>query len=217
MSSEPTFRPRLEHGALLVYESNEPNAPLAKRIDFTYNPEQIRRTVATRTPQPQGAQRGGAAQDVLRVAGPPTETLTLTIVLNAADQLAEPASNDAVVQNGLHPVLATVELLLYPSTARISEIERQAAEGAVQVSEASTPLVLLGWGRSRVVPVQITSMSVTEEQFDPSLNPIQARVELGLRVLTYIEFPQDTGARRAFIAHQQKKEELSRLVAEEVR
>ena len=158
MSSEPTFRPRLEHGALLVYESNEPNAPLAKRIDFTYNPEQIRRTVATRTPQPQGAQRGGAAQDVLRVAGPPTETLTLTIVLNAADQLAEPASNDAVVQNGLHPVLATVELLLYPSTARISEIERQAAEGAVQVSEASTPLVLLGWGRSRVVPVQITSM-----------------------------------------------------------
>jgi hypothetical protein len=36
-------------------------------------------------------------------------------------------------------------------------------------------------------------------------------------VLTYIEFPQDTGARRAFIAHQQKKEELSRLVAEEVR
>jgi hypothetical protein len=213
MPSEPTFRPRVERGSLLVYESNEPNAALSKRIDFTYNPEQLRRTVATRTPQPQGAPRGGAAQDVLRVAGPPVETITLAIVLDAADQLAEPAGNDAVVQNGLHPALATLELLLYPSTARVSEIERQAAEGAVQVSEASTPLVLLGWGRSRVVPVQIVSMSVTEEQFDPDLNPIRARVELGLRVLTYIEFPQDTGARRAFIAHQQKKEELSRLVA----
>jgi hypothetical protein len=217
MPSEPTGRPRVEKGALLVYESNEPNAPLAKRIDFTYNPEQLRRTVATRTPQPQVAPRGGAAQDVLRVAGPPVETITLTIILDAADQLAEAGSSDPVVENGLHPTLATLELLLYPSTARVSEIERQAAEGAVQVSEASTPLVLLGWGSSRVVPVQITSMTVTEEHFDPQLNPIRARVEVGLRVLTYIEFPQDTGARRAFIAHQQKKEELAELGAGAVR
>jgi hypothetical protein len=213
MSSEPTFRPRVERGALLVYESNEPSARLVRRIDFTYNPEQLRRTMATRAPQPQGAPRAGAPQDVLRVAGPPVETITIAIVLDATDRLAEPGSNDAVARNGLHPELAALELLLYPSTARVSEIEQQAAQGAVQVSEASTPLVLLGWGRSRVVPVQITAMSVTEELFDPALNPIRARVELGLRVLTYIEFPQDTGARRAFIAHQKKKEELSTLAS----
>lgn len=211
MASEFPGRPRYEKGALLVYDSDEAGAQPSQRIVFGYNPEQVRRTFAARAPQQQPQRPAAAREDVLRVPGPPVETISLSIVLDAADQLAEPDANRPVVENGLHPALARLELLLYPSTARMSEIERQAAQGEVQVAPANVPLVMLAWGRSRVVPVQITSFGVTEEQFDPQLNPIHARVELGLRVLTYMEFRGSSAGRDAYIGYQRRKEQLAQL------
>jgi hypothetical protein len=70
--------------------------------------------------------------------------------------------------------------------------------------------VLLHWGTSRVVPVQLMSLSITEELFDPALNPIQAKVDLGLKVLTYMEFTSKSVAREASIAHQKTLEQLAR-------
>ena len=46
------------------------------------------------------------------------------------------------------------------------------------------PLALFVWGKNRIVPVRVTDFSITEEAFDPSLNPIRAKVSLGLRVLS---------------------------------
>jgi Contractile injection system tube protein len=211
VASEFRGRPRYEKGALLVYESDEANAQPSQRIVFAYNPEQLRRTFAARAPAAQPQRPAAAREDVLRVPGPPVETITISILLDAADQLEHPQSNRPVVENGLHPALARLELLLYPSTARMSQIEQQAAEGEVQVAPANVPLVMLAWGKSRVVPVQITSFGVTEEQFDPSLNPIRARVELGLRVLTYMEFRSASAGRDAYMGYQRKKEQLAAL------
>jgi hypothetical protein len=211
VGSEPTRRPRVQKGALLVYESQDAGAPPSQRITFAYNPEQLRRSFAARAPQQQPQQTAAARQDVLRVPGPPIETITLSVVLDAADQLAEPEANDAVVRNGLHPVLATLELLLYPASARVEQIERQAQAGEVQVSPSQVPLVVLAWGDSRVVPVLLQSFSVTEEQFDQRLNPIHAKVELGLRVLTYMEFPQASAGRDTYVGYQKKKEQLAQL------
>src|SRR5450432_3522525 len=45
------------------------------------------------------------------------------------------------------------------------------------------PLTLFVWSKSRVVPVRVFDFSVTEEAFDPNLNPIRAKISLGLRVL----------------------------------
>jgi hypothetical protein len=213
VASEFRGRPRYEKGALLVYESDEANAQPSQRIYFAYNPEQLRRTFAARAPSAQPQRPAAAREDVLRVPGPPVETITISILLDAADQLEDPQSNRPVVENGLHPALARLELLLYPSTARMSQIEQQAAEGEVQVAPANVPLVLLAWGASRVVPVQITSFGVTEEQFDPALNPIRARVELGLRVLTYMEFRSASAGRDAYMGYQRKKEQLAALPA----
>jgi hypothetical protein len=36
-----------------------------------------------------------------------------------------------------------------------------------------------------VLPVQVQSLSIREEAFDQKLNPIRARVDLSLKVLTY--------------------------------
>ena len=213
MGSEFPLRPVLIRGALLVFDSPSGGAKPSDVIPFSYNPEQLRRSFATRSPQQQPQRTAAAKADVLRVPGPPVETITMTIVLDAADQLAEPLLNPDVVAFGLHPVLAKLELLLYPSSSRVAQIERQAAQGAVQVNPANVPLLMLVWGDSRVVPVQLQSFSVTEEQFDPRLNPITAKVDLGMRVLTYMEFPRESPGREAYIAHQKKKEQLAALPA----
>jgi hypothetical protein len=177
---------------------------------FQFNPESMRRGLAHRAPPPPTSGNTGASkEDVLRVAGPPVETITLTVDMHAADQLAEPDANAVVAAAGLHPALATLELLMYPPTQSAAVIEEQASAGQVQVSPADLPLVLLVWGRSRVVPVKVTSLAVAEEAFDTRLNPIAAKVELGLQVLTYMEFSESSIGRDAFIAYQKSKETLA--------
>jgi hypothetical protein len=204
--------PRLEKGALLVYRDQ--NATQAdQRIDFQFNPDTVRRSFAARTVPPPPAQRTAGQADTLTVPGPPVETITVAIVLNAADQVEDPSRRNDVGQYGLNPLLARLELLLYPSTASAEEIERQAQQGKVQVTPAKTPLVMLAWGRTRTVPVQVTSFTVTEEAFDPNLNPINAKVDLGLKVLTYMEFPTQSAGREAFIAYQKERESLARRPA----
>ena len=45
-------------------------------------------------------------------------------------------------------------------------------------------MVLFVWGPGRILPVRVTSFSVEESLFAPSLHPTQATVSLGLEVLT---------------------------------
>lgn len=208
--SEFPGRPNVQKGALIVYDSQAPGTQPSRQIVFQYNPETLKRTFATRSPPKDATKSTQAQEDVLSVPGPPVESITLTIELDAADQLDNPQHADQVDSDGLHGALAALELLLYPATAQVSQIEQQADQGAVQVHPGDTPLVILAWGSSRVVPVQLTSLSVSEELFDPSLNPITAKVELGLKVLTYMEFTRASVGRDTFIAHQKRKEELAR-------
>jgi hypothetical protein len=208
MASEYPGRPKLFKGALAVYESHTPGTE-PELLFFQYNPDSVRRTLARRTPPSEPGSAGGAREDVLRAAGPPVESINLTVFLDATDQLAEPDDNDTVVEHGLHPALAALEMLLYAPALRVQENEQLAEEGEVQVSPEELPLVLLVWGRSRVVPVQVTNFSVTEEAFDQNLNPIRASVELGLRVLTYVELESTSLGRDAYLSYQRNKEELA--------
>jgi hypothetical protein len=71
------------------------------------------------------------------------------------------------------------------------------------------PLVLFVWSSQRVVPVRITEFSITEEAFDPSLNPIRARVSLGLRVLSVDDLGFDHRGGSLYMAYQKQKEQLA--------
>jgi len=201
--------PRLVKGALALYDTDTPTSE-ATVVVFQYNPEQVRRTLANRTPAPQpGGGNPGAREDVLRVAGPPVESMNLSVILNAADQLAAPDSNPDTAEKGLYPALAALELMMYPPSLNAEELERRAKAGEIQVEPSHLPLTVLVWGANRVVPVAVTSFSITEEQFDPRLNPIRAKVDLGLKVLTYLEFPGQSIGRDTYLAYQKKKEELA--------
>jgi hypothetical protein len=215
MAAEFPLRPRLQKGELQVYEKPDQGGTRPDhRIVFQYNPETLRRSFAARSAPAQPGSATGAPQAVLQVPGPPVETVTISIALDAADQSDAGGDVDTLNRHGLLPVLARLELLLYPPSMRAEEIERQAEQGQVQVSAATTPLVMLAWGQSRVMPVQLTSFSVTEEAFDPQLNPIAAKVELSLKVLTYVEFPREGIGRDAFIGYQKEKESLARKAAD---
>jgi hypothetical protein len=206
--SDFPLRPKLLKGALAVYESDDPGTQ-PEIIVFQCNPEQLKRTLANRTPPSPTSNTGAAKEDVMRVWGAPVEIANLTVVLNAVDQPAGvPGLNEqrGAAQHGLYPTLAVMEMLLYPPTLRIQNNQKLAEEGAVQISSEKLPLTLLVWGESRVVPILLTNFSITEEAFDQNLNPIQAKVELGMRVLTYMELKESGLGRNAYLAYQRQKE-----------
>jgi hypothetical protein len=208
MPSDFPRSPKLLKGALVVYESHEPGPP-PKIIAFQFNPNQLSRSFEKRAMESEGGNVGGAQEDVLRALGPPIETISLTVELNAADQLAEPSNHSLVVEHGLHPVLATLEMLLYPTNAQVLQNESLAEQGEVQLSPADLPLTLLVWGRNRVVPVLLKSFSVTEKAFDQNLNPTRADVQLNLQVLTYMELQESSQGRDTYMAFQSQKETLA--------
>ena len=64
-----------------------------------------------------------------------------------------------------------------------------------------------------MVPVRITDFSITEEAFDPSLNPIRAKVSLGMRVLSVDDLGFDSKGGSVFMSYLQQKERLATLNA----
>jgi hypothetical protein len=59
-----------------------------------------------------------------------------------------------------------------------------------------------------VLPVRITDFSITEEAFDPNLNPIRAKVSLGMRVLTVNDLGFSHKGGTLFMAYLQQKEQM---------
>jgi hypothetical protein len=150
-------------------------------ITFQYNPETMRRGLEAQNPEPEPGQSAGDTGRVL----PPIETFSLVIELDAADQLE---AGDAVTRlTGLHPALAQLELLLYPSSITMITNQILALAGSAAVAPLGVPVVLFVYGPSRVVPVRVESLSVTEQAFDPLLNPTLASVDIGLRSMTDAE------------------------------
>lgn len=210
MPSDFPRSPKFLKGALVSFPSQF-LGPVPNVIVFQYNPEKLSRTLAERAKSAEPGNAGAAREDVQRVQGPPVETITLQIVLDAADQLSEPEQHPQAVQFGLHPALAALELLLYPSSEQMLAIEILGTAGSAQITPYDLPLTLFVWGKSRVVPVRLTTFSVTEQAYDQQLNPIRAQVNLGLRVLTYMELQTTSLGRGAYVAYQLQKEVLARL------
>jgi hypothetical protein len=145
-------------------------------IPFQYNPERLTRTLSAST-------MGQGSADLLRLKGPPGETIQLEILLDAGDQAER--SSGLRLASGIYPSLAALEMILYPSAARMLANAALARFGVIELIPPLPVLTVLVWGTRRVVPVKIESFTITEDQFDGALNPLRAQVNLGLKVLTY--------------------------------
>jgi hypothetical protein len=84
-----------------------------------------------------------------------------------------------------------------------------ASLGLIEVFPPTAPLAVLVWGSRRVLPVRLTDFSITEQAFDPNLNPIQGKVSLGLRVLNYDDLGLLSPGGALFMSHQIAKEVMA--------
>jgi hypothetical protein len=192
--------PRLTKGAIIGMDLLN---PLASVIIFQYNPKSLTRALTA-----QGSGENGATSEVLRLSGPPRETITISeLEIDAVDQL-EQAQADAVSM-GISPQLSALEMLLYPKSALVIANTALLAAGTIEVVPPEAPFTLFIWGPKRVLPVRLTSFTITEQAYDPALNPIQATVNLGMQVLNYTDFPVSHPGYSMFLAHQVVKETMA--------
>src|SRR5882724_1969129 len=169
--------PRLLKGGIALIDPE--SGAVLRIIALQYNPDTLSRTL-----QPQAVKEGGDRSEALRLTGPPVETIKLDEEIDATDQLEFPDQNPNSVQLGIHPQLAALETIVYPSSAQLLANNNLAQSGTLEIAPMLAPLTLFIWSKNRIVPVRVTDYNITEEAFDPSLNPIRAKVSLGMRVLS---------------------------------
>jgi hypothetical protein len=196
----------LKGGIVLV---DPANATVLRVIALQYNPETLSRTLQA---QSVGAESGPHV-DQMRLKGPPIETIKLEAEIDATDALADPANNPVAVDAGIAPQLAALETIIYPTSQQLAAADANARAGTLEIAPMDAPLALFVWSKSRVVPVRITEFSITEEMFDSALNPIRAKVSLGLRVLSIDDLPYSSSGGSIYLAYQLQKERLAQRAA----
>lgn len=194
--------PRLVRGGLVLVDPDS-GAPL-RTIALQYNPDTLTRSFQIKGTGADGTDRSEA----LRLRGPAVETLKLEAELDATDRLADADRQTTTL--GLQPELATLELLIHPTTSRIAANTAMAGGGELEIVPMRSPLTLFVWGTNRIAPVRITDLSITEEAFDVALNPIRAKVSIGLRVLTVDDLGANTRGGGLFMTYLARKEQLAR-------
>ena len=199
--------PRLVKGGIVLID---PDTSAVRRvIPLQYNPDSLSRTL-----QAQGVGgEGGDRLEALRLTRPAVETITVEAEIDATDQLELPdePQNRLATQFGLYPQLAALESIVHPASGQLQANNGLAQSGTLEIAPMETPLSLFVWSRSRVLPMRLTEFRVTEEAFDSMLNPIRARVNLGMRVLSVDDLGFAHKGGNLFMVHLQQKERLAAM------
>ncbi|KQC39046.1 hypothetical protein UK82_07670 [Frankia sp. ACN1ag] len=204
-----TISPRLLKGGLITMDPG--SGAIQRVISLQYNPDTLTRTLTAKATGG-GSGTGGASGErsqALRLTGPAVETYTVEAELDLADQLEHSGSNRDATTLGLHPQLAALELLVQPSAASLVASDALSRAGRLEIIPVMAPLTLFVWSPSRTVPVRLTEFRITEEAFDPALNPIRAKVNLGMRVLTVDDLGFDDRGGTLFLSYLRSRESLA--------
>lgn len=195
--------PKLAKAGLVLIDPD--SGAIVNIISLQYNSEKLSRNL-----QIVAVGEETDRSQALRLKGPAIETFTLEAVLDATDQLEFPDQNAATVDAGLFPQIAALETLVYPTSAQLRNQDQLAKAGTLEIAPAETLLALFIWSRHRIVPVRVTQLSITEEAFDPNLNPILANVNLTLRALSVDDLGFAHRGGGLFMAYLAAKEQLAR-------
>jgi hypothetical protein len=191
-------RPKILRGAFVEYGLSIP--PLF--VVFQFNPVQLSRNRSQYFSVPTSAQQASgeyvalrdyhkrfddliALRDAQHVHVEP-ESLNFEIRLDATDALEE--GNGIAQEFGIAPRLATLELMLHPKGegllgGLVDDLLGLDSSGFSFSKTPNPPLILFIWGRQRVLPVNITNLSITETEFDTQLNPTRATASVSLTVI----------------------------------
>lgn len=197
-----TNSPRLIKGGIVLIDPH--SAAVQRIITLQYNPDTLSRTLQLQAIGGDGTDRSEA----LRIKGPAIESLKLEAEIDATDQLEFPRNNKDTVELGIYPSLAALETLIYPTSRQLQTNNNLAQSGTLEIAPMEAPLTLFIWSKNRILPVRVTDFSVTEEAFDAALNPIRAKVSLGLRVLSVDDLGFNHKGGSLFMSYLQAKEQL---------
>ena len=184
-------------GALIEFTESFP-IPLPNVILFQYNPETMTHTW---TPAKTGgvSAPGQSPSNPLAITGPPEESFSFTVIMDAGDTIADGSAITAGLAeiSGVYPRIAALEMLLFPTAppggGLIGSVSSALGLGgstppATSVPSAQLPTVLFVWGPGRIAAVRVTALTITEKLFDGTLLvPTHAEAQLGLKVLTQPE------------------------------
>jgi hypothetical protein len=207
MSGFPN-RPKILRGAFVEYGLSLP--PLF--VVFQFNPEQVSRSRSLFISVPNAVQRAEFAaaarsereaqyvdlrqyhdryEDLTDVreaqeVSVQEESISLELRLDATDALNE--GDVLAEQFGILPQLATLELMVLPKSesllgAALGALLGGGSGGYSLTRSENPPLILFIWGRKRVLPVNINSLSINETMFSADLNPLRATVNVNLTVI----------------------------------
>lgn len=199
-----TASPKVLKGGLVILAPG--GGAVRRTIALQYNPDNLSRSYQV---QGVGGDGGGERAQPFRLKGPAVETIKLEAEIDATDQLQWPDQNADTVAFGVAPQLAVLESLVNPSVDELLAHDALAASGQLEILPPEAPLVLFVWGAQRVAPVRVTECSMTEEAFDAALNPIRAKVSLGLRVLSTDDLGFAHKGGQLFIEHLRTRESLA--------
>ena len=194
--------PKLLKGGIVLIDSD--TSAVKRIIALQYNPDTLTRTLTG-----QSIGNDSDRSQALRLKGPPVETYKLDAEIDAADQLEFPDQNEEIMKNGIAPQLAALETIVYPSSSQLLANNSLAASGTLEIVPTEAPLTLFVWSKNRVLPVRLTDFSITEEAFDPNLNPIRAKISLGMQVLSVNDLGFDHKGGSLYMAYHQQKEQLA--------
>lgn len=204
MATTSPISPRLVKGGIVTMDPD--TSALQSVIALQYNPDTLSRTLQI---QAVSGGQDGVRVDALRLRGPAIETIKVEAELDATDQLEFPNQYPLAVQYGLQPQLAQLEMLVNPTVETLNADNNMASAGMLEIIPLEQPLTLFVWSKSRVVPVRLTDFSITEEAFDTSLNPIRAKVSLGMRVLNVDDLGFGHPGGHIFLTYLGNKEQLA--------
>lgn len=179
-------------GVLVEYGANI-LGPIPNIVIFQFNPENMTRTITI--PPPPASASARPRVETHAAAAPPSERFEIRAHFSAADDLGAGGAVSAIPRLfGVGPQIAALEKMVYPQSTPGGLIGAAIdAIGAALSGPGSTPptqpvprvplpRILFIWGPSRVLPVTITSMSISEQKYDLLLNPVQAEVKIGMQV-----------------------------------
>jgi len=194
--------PRVLKGGIVLLDPDQFTVLTNGIIVLQYNPDTL-----TRSFKIKGIEEGGDRTEALRLTGPPVETIKLDAEVDATDQLEIGDQN--TLQYGIAPQLAALESMVYPASATLQNNFNLSQQGVLEIMPMLSPFALFVWSASRIAPVRVTDLSITEEAFDAALNPLRAKVSLGLRVLSIDDLTFSDKSGSLYMTYQRQKENLA--------
>jgi hypothetical protein len=212
-------------GALVEFMESFP-IPIPNVIIFQYNPETMTHTWSPATTNPGTP---GSTSNPLAITGDPQESFSFTLAMDSNDMIADGDALETglATLSGVYSRIAALEMLLFPTAppggGLIGSVTAALGIGGAsaspdptrQVPAAQLPTVLFIWGPGRIVPVRVTTLTITEKLYDATLlNPTHVEAQVGLRVLTkeelaYVDGPLGSLAKIANTYSQGLREALA--------